>query len=345
VSLQGIGRRYPVRPFTVIRRELEPRAERALAGGPDAYLDLEWDNYVQRFAVEYKTPGTPKQIDAAIFQVRRYIQPASDVAPLVVAPYLRPEILEQLVEERVSGIDLSGNYAIVVPGRWLVLRTGAKNRYPSSAPIKNVYRGRSSLVAKALMLRGEFNSPTAILQELTPFGAISLPTVSKVLKSLEQDLIIQRTERIKVVQPDRLLDNLLANYKPPEIRLQTRAKVGFESEAVERMNKNAAAFGVPYAADSPAQYTILPSSEPITRIYTQSIEKLFRGFTVDTDSRFPDVDLIETTDWSVFYGRQQRNDVFWTSALQVYLEIASGEKRERQAAMQMRPALLKFAYK
>jgi hypothetical protein len=47
----------------------------------------------------------------------------------------------------------------------------------------------------------------------------------------------------------------------------------------------------------------------------------------------------------VFYGRQQRNDVFWTSALQVYLEIASGEKRERQAAMQMRPALLKFAYK
>jgi hypothetical protein len=343
-ALRSIGEGFPVRPFRVANRQLKPGARAGVWGSPDATIELEWEGQRQRFAVEYKSPGTPKQVALALQQVRRYTADDAALAPLIVAPYLRQDVLEQLIDERVSGIDLSGNYAVVVPGRWLVVRTGSKNRYPSSAPIKNVYRGKSSLIARALMLKGRFESASAIMHDVAEFGPVSRPTVSKVLTSLEEELIIERTDGIRVIQPDRLLDNLVANYEAPDERGRQGGRIGLSATIAERLNENATVGGVTYAADSPAQYTVLPSSAPTTRIYTLSIETLLGGIELDTTSRFPDVDLIQTTDRTVLYGRQRRGALYWTSPLQVYLELAAGGKREQQAAMQIRADLLAFKY-
>lgn len=343
-AIQGLGERFPVPPFRVTSRDLQP-AWKGGQGAPDALLDLEWEGQVQRFAVEFKSSGTPKQIDLALQQIRHYMGNDPDIAPLIVAPYLRQELLERLIEARVSGIDLSGNYAVVIPGRWLVIRTGSKNKYPSNAPIKNVYRGKSSLVARALILRERFPTATAIMNELEQLDPVTLPTISKVLKSLEDELIIERAEYIKVIQPDRLLDNLLRNYEPPRPRRRLQVKLGLTPALAEKLNENAQQAGVVYAADSPAHYTVLPSSGPVTRWYTTSIEHLFRDVAVDTSTRFPDVELVETGDLSVYYDRRRRGDLFWTSPLQVYLDLAAGGKREKQAAEQIRTDLLTFKYR
>lgn len=343
-ALRGLGDRFPIPPFRVRERKLDPSPRNRRIGAPDAVIDLEWEGQTQRFAVEYKSLGTPRLIDLALLQVRRYARENPDVAPLIVAPYLRTELLERLIKEQVSAIDLSGNYAVVVPGRWLVIRTGAGNKYRSSAPIKNIYRGKSALVSRALMLKGTIESATALMNELTGFGPVSLPTISKVLKTLEEELIIDRSEAIKVVQPERLLENLVANYRAPEIRRELRGKIGFTPALAMQLNKNASTGGVPYAADSPGQYTVLPSSDQVTRIYTSSIEKLLRGIPI-ADSRFPDVELLETADLAVFHGRVQRGDLFSTSPLQVYLQLVTGEKREKQAAGQMLADLLAFRFR
>jgi len=344
----GIGDQFPLPPFRVVARQSGPVSS---AGGTrgrlDGTIDLEWKGQVQRFAVEYKTPGTPRQIESALQQVRQFIGAATqNLKPLIVAPYLRPGILDRLVDEGVSGMDLSGNYAVVVPGRWLVIRSGYKNKYPSNAPIKNVYRGKSSLVARALMLRGEFGSVTAIANELAPFGSISLPTVSKVLKSLEEDLIIERNETIRVAQPSRLLENLVSNYEGPVVRNRMLGKVSLDPQTVARINANASSAEIAYAADSPSQYTVLPSSDQVTAIYTDSIPKLMAGIPVDWTSRFPDIELKETSSLSVYYGRRLlTGGLYWTSPLQVYLELARGQKREKQAAEQIARNLLVFRFR
>lgn len=183
-ALSEIGDRYPVPPFRACAFVPRERARGGVGGLPDATISLEWDGQTQQFAVEYKASGSPQQIDLAIQQVRRYTRDTPDIAPLIVAPFLNPELLARLIEERVSGIDLSGNYAVTIPGRWLVVRSGSKNQFPSSALIKNVYRGKSALVVRALMLKGSFPTATAIMNDLTAFGAVTLPTISKVLTSL-----------------------------------------------------------------------------------------------------------------------------------------------------------------
>ena len=308
--------------------------------GPDADLDLSWDGQKQRFVVEYKSAGTPKQIADAINQVRGFAAASPGAAPMIVAPFLNASEIDRLVAQGISAVDLSGNFGIVVPRRWLVVRTGNKNQYPSSAPIKNVYRGVSSLVARALMLRGTFASPTAIQRDVSSVSPIALSTISKVLKSLENELIIDRSREIRVVRPELLLARLSANYAAPSVRKRVLAKVGVGEKAFELMSANAAEFNLLFAADGAPFETVLPSSNTAQRLYASSIEKLMRNIPMDESSRFPDIDLIETTDSTVYYGARKLLGVPRTSLLQTYLELQAGGKRERQAADSIREDIL-----
>ncbi len=343
--LEGLGVRWPIPPFAV-QREPTPNARAVREGsvaGPsrgEGIVTLLWNGVGQRFVIEYRSPGTPKQVEVAIAQLRRYVGSSSDLRPLVVAPYLKPELLDRLVEEEISAVDLSGNVAITIPGRWLVIRSGAPNRFPSGAPIKNVYRGRSSLVARAMLTLRAAPTVSAVATALRASAGLTMPTISKVLRALEDDVIIARNGMIQVVQPDKLLANLLANYRPPSARRSVRGKIGRDESTMSQLRTNADDTGVLYAADLPERYTILPSSNPIVRIYTSSIEKLLGGVAIDEQSRFADVELIETDDPAVYFQREEQGRTYCTSRLQVYLELASGGKREQQAARSIETDLL-----
>lgn len=341
--LDGLGTRYPVPPFRVTERTQQPPSAPDSAGRGDAIIGLEWAGKQTRFKVEFRTVATPKRIELALSQLR-WASPRSELPVLLVAPYLNAEAFERLVAENVSGIDLSGNYAIVVPGQWLVLRTGAKNRYPSSAKIKNVYRGKSALVCRALIIDGEFASADAIRTKLKPTASISAGTVSKVLSRLEEELLVERDGRIRLLQPGKLLDNLTANYAGPKERGSVTGKID-SPDVLERLAENADRSGARYAVDSPARYTVMPGSDPITRIFADSIAKLLGDVRIDTMSRFPNVALVETADSAVYYDRRAIDGVFWTSPLQAYLELATGGKREQQSALAIREDLMALRYR
>lgn len=343
--LEGLGVRWPLPPFEIRREPVaitgsarEGRVSEQLP--KEGIVTLQWNGEGQRFVIEYRSPGTPKQVEVAIAQLRRYVGSSSDLRPLVVAPYLKPELLDRLVEEEISAVDLSGNMAITLPGRWLVIRSGAPNRFPSRAAIKNVYRGRSSLVARAMLTMRSAPSVSAVARALRQSTGVTMPTISKVLRALEDDVIIARNGIIQVVQPDKLLANLLANYRPPAARRTIRGKIGRDESMMSQLRTNAEHTGVLYAADFPERYTILPTSDPVARIYTTSIEQLVGEIALDEQSRFPDIELIETDDPTVYFQREEQGRTYCTSRLQVYLELASGGKREQQAARPIEEDLL-----
>ncbi len=60
--------------------------------------------------------------------------------PLLFVPFLSERQLQELEQEKISGIDLCGNGVVVVPDVFAVFRSGEKNRFTSSAPIENIYR-------------------------------------------------------------------------------------------------------------------------------------------------------------------------------------------------------------
>ena len=193
-----------------------------LTGGKksaDLVLLLEWENKRRKFVVEFKGQSAPSYLASAIEQVRAYSAARPELLPLVIVPYLGPRSLERIIAAGVSGMDLCGNGVINVPGEWFVFRTGEKNRFPSSLPIKNIYRGASSIVARVFLLRPNYKSVGDVRDEVLKRKAdVSLSTVSKVLKALQEDLIISRNDEIRLLQPERLLEQLESNYRRPRTK-------------------------------------------------------------------------------------------------------------------------------
>jgi hypothetical protein len=190
--LKGGQLQFP--PLRVVALQPEV-ADGGGKGVLDALLTLGWGDRTYCFVVETSRLWTPKAISQKVDQVRKYAAfLTGSYYPLLLAPYLSEEWLLGLEAQGVSGIDLCGNGVIVVPGELLVLRTGSPNRFRWTGTIKNVYRKNSSIVARVFLLVPQFGSVQELLKEIQKRGGeITLATVSKVCKSLEDNLVIERS--------------------------------------------------------------------------------------------------------------------------------------------------------
>lgn len=320
---------------------------------PDLVVEVEWAGNRKKFVAELTRLSTPKAVEAALQQARRYAAASAGASsakclPMIVAPYLGPQALERLTTENVSGIDLSGNGVVTVPGEWFVLRTGAENKYRSSLPIKNVFRGASSLAARVFLSKPVFASVTEVVEEITSRGGrINFSTVSKVLKTLEEELIIGREDEIKLADDARLLGLLVENYRKPDVRRRLRGRWKSESwknKVLPTLGANTERAGITVAGDEPSRYVLMPSEGEVTTIYTTSISKLLEDVEFEETNRFSDFEMLETDDQTVYFDRRAEGSFYWTSPLQVYLELAAGGKRERETAAQLREDILRFRF-
>ena len=170
------------------------------------------------FGVEAKTRNTPRAFDAALRSAER-IASSTEFLPLIVMPYLNEGQLAQLEQLQLSGIDLSGNGIIYVPQKILIYRTGNKNQYPDSQPTKYAYRGTTSLVARVFLAKPSYESYAEIAAEIEKRGGqVATSTISKAIKRLQSDLIVERNEdRIALLQAEKLLDKLAASYSEPKV--------------------------------------------------------------------------------------------------------------------------------
>lgn len=322
---------------------LDVRAEPVVADTyrADFALRLVWGNWTRGFIVEYRGSSTPKTLEGAIAQARRYA-PGGDDLPMIVVPYLSPESLDRLLDAGVSGLDLSGNAVIIDPGRVLVYRTGAENRYPESRPILAVYEGRSSLVPRVLMVKSRFEKVKDVRAEIERRGGtISLATVSKVLSTLEEEMLIAKRPAIELKRPETLLDRLAQGYldDPVEVRRRFPGKLGLASLPLKQLQAAATSAGVRLVGGTSGPEDPVPESD-VLPLYVDSIDRFLEAFPVPESSRFPDVELRETRDGRVFFDARPSEGFAWLSPLQRYLELASGGKREKEAASALRGRLL-----
>jgi hypothetical protein len=318
---------------------------------PDLLLKFQWQGKERLFITEVKRQATPRVLEGAINQVQLYIQKLKDAKseetyyPLIIVPFLSEGNLDQLIAKNVSGIDLSGNGVVIVPNEWFIYRTGAKNLYPSSVPIKNVFRGTSSLVARIFLIHPNFKSVNEVYEEIRNHsGEITLPTVSKALKALQEELLVGRTEGIKLLDAKRLLEMLEKNYRRPFLRRRMRGRFTDKQAALVQIVSNAKEKNIPLAAEDPTRYTVIPGGEQLMKIYTTSIETVLRGVEFTETSRFPEIELYETDEPSVYFDRRWESGFYWTSPIEVYLELSAGGKREYETAVQMKDDIQEFKY-
>ncbi len=317
-------------------------------GDADGILSLSWRDERFAFAAECKRQTTPKSLEIAADQARRRAE-AARLLPLLVSPFLPERAIDALEARGVSGIDLCGNGLVLVPGRWYVRRTGAPNLFRAEGVIKNVYRRSSSTVARLFLSRPEFASLQDALDEVRRRGGrITLPTVSKVCKRLEDDLVVERkredgSTRLRLIQPEKLLDLLGDNYSPPaEIRRLPGKPLGIDADGFRarladwgrRTGGRIALTGT----GSVGSYAAM-ARNAVEEYYCSDVAGLVRelGERFQVTDRFATVALIETPDEEVFFDRR---DDLTASAVQTYLELEAGDKRDRETAEQVRKLIL-----
>jgi hypothetical protein len=315
--------------------------------GPDAIVRLAWAKKSFRFAAKCKRLSNPKAVgDQLALAIRSADE--RDLLPLVVAPYLGEPALDMLENAQVSGIDLCGNGMVIVPGELYVRRTGAPNPFRADGAIKNVYRKSSSVVARLFLARPEFDSLQSALDELVRRGGgVTLATVSKVCKALENDLIVERKRdgqtRLRLLQPDKLLERLGANYTPPAITTRVSGKLrGLDSKAArellrdwaEKTGNRVAASGT----SSVSAYAVM-ARDGAEDYYCTDVGGAVRllGDRFQPSDRFATINLLETRDEEVYFDR--RADLT-ASPVQSFLELFAGDKRDRDTAEQVRKVIL-----
>jgi hypothetical protein len=314
----------------------------------DAFVRVDWGNRHYRFVVECKRLWTPKAMSEAMAEVRRYARPP-EFYPLLVVPYLPDERLAELQAEHVSGIDLCGNGVVVVQNELLVYRSGQPNQFRSEAEIKNVFRGNSSLVARTFLLVPEYKSVQEAQREVEKRGGkVVLATVSKVCKSLESMLIIESNDtegnaarRLRLLQPDKLLELLKSNYVAPPMTKMLRGKMKLPLELFrEKLSaiKSELSRVAQTGFGSVGAYAVM-ATEPMQYYYCTDLDTTLRtlGDSFEPTERFANVTFSETKDDAVYFDRRPG---LVASPIQVYLELATGDKRSQETAEQLRRTIM-----
>ncbi len=317
----------------------------------DAFIEIIWQQNVARFAVECKALSTPKAFQDSLNFLKTFSFP-NDYLPMIFMPYLNEWQLQELESEGLSGIDLCGNGVVMVPGTFAVFRSGGKNRFPSSALIKNIYRKNSSMVGRAFLLCAAYQTVQEIRTMINQRNLLvsrwdkkpmSLSTVSKALKTLEDDLIVTREETIRLLQPDKLLEKLRENYEPPTVKERVRLKISEENGKIWKLlSEQSQMLDLPVMASGSSsvnQYTVMQGGD-LFSVYCPKVEGLLKQLAGSQSDRFPNLELLLIEDEAVYFDARQVGNFWWASPVQSYLELMAGDKRDQEIAEQLKSLIL-----
>jgi hypothetical protein len=213
------------------------------------------------------------------------------------------------------------------------------------------------------LCRPEFASLADIAQEIeSRGGSVALSTISKALKRLEEDLIIERSaNRSWLRQGDKLLDKLAEYYQPPKVT--KTMTLAIKSIETTRESSTASAGGLKAAGRLELSRVVrkVPTGSALTLagcssveayavmgrqgspiLYTRKLDTLVKSWeaVVEETSRFVDFELRQTDDSTVYFDTRVQEELPYASPVQAYLECCQGDKREQETARDIRQLIL-----
>ncbi|MBL0715901.1 MAG: hypothetical protein JJV98_19620, partial [Desulfosarcina sp.] len=170
-----------------------------------------------------------------------------------------------------------------------------------------------------------------------------LSTVSKALKSLEEDLIVARNGGIRLLQADKLLDKLSENYEHPPAAGRVKIKIQEDPKTIRTLlTQVSQKTGLPVIAtgtSSVSRYTVMQRGDLLS-VYCPTMESILAQLPGSQTDRFPNLELNEVEDETVYFDAREEGGFLWASPVQVYLELMAGDKRDQETAEQLKLSIL-----
>ena len=299
--------------------------------GFDTKVTVVWNNRKADFLAEVKARTSPKLVGESLRRLQNTLVKGKPNFLLII-PFLSKTIVEMLEREGLSGIDLNGNYLIQSP-EIMAIRLDQENRFKESQSIKKIFSGNSSLVGRLfLSSKRRFVSVNEVCSAIQVLGSsLSLSAVSKVLKGLEEELIIEKgKDGILLLQPDKLLQRLEEDYRPPKVVSVTKLKIPSSPRDLGKLFSPSTQWTL--SGQSSAERYAVTTPSDIVSIYTTDFDSLEKY----EDERFYNIILKKTADSFPFFDTR----IGWSSPVQCYLELSKLDKRERELASSIRQSIL-----
>jgi hypothetical protein len=191
----------------------------------DAKFDLQFGDRKVEVYVEAKSTFTPKQVEQIAPWLSQMKAMKNGTAFALVCPAISPQSQKLCFERNVDFIDLAGNVFINVPGKLLLQRVGMEPRKETSPSFyRNPFSGKSSRILRVLLQKPRAWTLSEITEELAKETSraecagdsfeVSFSLASRVLRSLEEELLVMRkNSSILVPEPRRLLSRWAQEYK------------------------------------------------------------------------------------------------------------------------------------
>ncbi len=297
-------------------------------------------------AVEIVPVATPKIIQnkCKLLQSQSF---SNDYIPLVIAPFIGQKQAEILEKENISWLDLSGNMSVKALPNIYIEKKGNPNKYPDTAPIKNIFKGTSSLVSRALILKPKgFSSLGEIVDFINQKGGkITKGTVSKVLKSLEDNLLITKSKKgIKVNKPKELLDKLADSYS--EYLSKETNKAIYSILSFDKLKYILNNSEIDYAANLffASELKGLGVSNQRT-FYVNSLSKLTQLLNQNLeigsiDEQYGKFDFKENKEPFIWFNLKKQNGLNVVDDLELYLELINTSPRGPKIAESLKKRIL-----
>lgn len=338
-------------PLKITRFETDNAVVRGCEADAMAEFSIQ-DKPLFSALIEIKPVSNPKTIMIGCRNLLNCLKTVGDknLIAIMVAPYIGRQQSKMLASEGISWIDLCGNMVIRAGNGIYIERTGKPNKFPDTSPIKQIFQGTSSLVTKALLLKPEgFSSLSEIVEFITSRGgSITISTVSKVLQSLENDLLIRKDKSaFYVIEVERLLECLAEGYRnvlKRQLHRKSRYAVKDEQAMLTALSKSEAEYAA--CGFYAAKLKGLALTNEVT-IVIKSLEKVKRAcesasLDFKIDEEFGQVVLVETQDHGVWFNVEKQPSANVVDDIQLYLEMLEARPRGPEIAEQLKSRILKI---
>ena len=307
----------------------------------DGYIKIKFREKFLSLLIEIKNRTAPQIVETGIDNLLQITSDNQnkDFIPALMVPYLSEKIVDRLKSSNLCGLDLNGNYYIVTPD-FVAIRLDKKNQYKESAYIKDIYSRNSSIVGRFLLREKKmFSSVNQIYDGIRNLeGTISLSTVSKVLKGLQEQLIISKDKNgIKLLQPDKLLKNLKENYIPPSV--QRTIKLNLPENMSEAKKVLFDTIGSKWIWSGESCVEFYAATTPVN-----SFTVFVRG---KDNQGLPEPDIsLRFYNYTIYFLQPVEEYVFFDSGdykaskIQSYLELSQLDKREKEIARDIEKDIL-----
>ncbi len=310
----------------------------------DGLIQVFYGGVTRLLAIEVKAHGAPRYVRSAVYHLESCVarirqspaQRAEQVVPMLVCPYLSPESRAICRDYDIAYLDLEGNARLVFDGVYIDRSVSSRPK-PETRALRSIFTPKAAAILRALLREPD---RSWLVTDLAASAHASLGHVSNVCRALlEREWVDRRDDGIVLTQPDALIQTWREKYhRPRGERFDAYTHVhGRQFDDLVRSALNAQP-GSPraiYALASAAQWLAPFSRDPTRSFYSDEAgaQVLRDALDVRPVGTGPNVVVHVITDDSIFDDADEPlPGLFSTSPIVTYLDLWSGNDREREAA-------------